>query len=153
MLVLGILGGCGSTAESNEPSKESNSKPLVFPTGPAPKKVVARDLQVGHGAPLRQGDYITVNYIAYNYDDREVLESHWGPDKTFGGTWGREAGFIKAWEIGLRGMRAGGRRELITPGAFVHGGTPRVYLMKLVRIVRIHGNPLNSTSKEQIIES
>ncbi|HMI81387.1 MAG TPA: FKBP-type peptidyl-prolyl cis-trans isomerase, partial [Solirubrobacterales bacterium] len=137
MLVLGALGGCGTAADSRDSTEGGGAEALVFPSGPAPKKVVVRDLKVGHGAPLKRGDYISVNYVAYDYDTREVLEKHWGPAETFGGTWGRDAGFIKAWEIGLRGMKEGGERELITPGKFVHGGSARVYLMKMVKIIRV----------------
>lgn len=136
MLALGVLGGCGSDAASHESTGESGPRALAFPSGAAPKKVVAKDLKVGKGPPLKPGDYISVNYVAYDYETHDVLEKHWGPAETFGGTWGRDAGFIKAWEIGLRGMREGGERELITPGKFVHGGGPRVYLMKMVEIIR-----------------
>lgn len=137
MLALGVLGGCGSDAASHESTGESGPRALSFPSGPAPKKVVVKDLKVGKGPPLKPGDYISVNYIAYDYDTHEALEKHWGPEDTFGGTWGRDAGLIRAWEIGLRGMRVGGERELITPGKFVHGGLARVYLMKMVEIIRV----------------
>lgn len=142
-----MLGGCGANAASNESTEESGADALVFPGGPAPKKVVIKDLEVGHGAPLEPGDYISANFVAYDYDTEEVLEKHWGPSDTFGGTWGRDAGFIEAWEIGLRGMRAGGERELITPGKFVHGGPPRVYLMKMVEIIRVP-DPLKGSTDE-----
>jgi peptidylprolyl isomerase len=133
---LGALGGCGSNAVSHESSEES-AEAFVFPSGPPPKKVVVRDLKLGHGPSLKPGDYISVNYVAYSYATREPLETHWGPAETFGGTWGRDRGFIQAWEIGLRGMKEGGLRELIVPGKFVHGGPARVYRMKMVEIIRV----------------
>ena len=42
---------------------------------------------------------------------------------------------VDAWEAGLRGMRAGGMRELVAPGSETYG-EPAVYVVELLELAK-----------------
>lgn len=134
--LLGTLGGCGSdsssssasstaadttTAESapTEPAKKKTKPKVVPPKGPAPKTLVVKDLETGTGPSAKPGDEVTVQYVGVGYKTGLEFDSSWGREPftfTLGG-----GELIKGWEEGLKGMKVGGRRELITPPDFAYG--------------------------------
>lgn len=100
-------------------------------TGPPPKKLVVRDLRRGSGATVRSKDSVLVDFYYVKY--REALESsHSG---NFGPTKYGLNEVVKAWELGLPGMKVGGRRELIAPGKLVYGKGPVIYLIDLLAVI------------------
>ncbi len=102
------------------------------PTGPPPKKVVIRDWRKGQGAQIEWGGWFTANYIAYDYGTSDRVETYWG-EKPFRWFWGEDA-LTKGWRIGLKGMRVGGRRELIVPSKLAYGSGARAYLVELLKV-------------------
>ncbi|HEY8502624.1 MAG TPA: FKBP-type peptidyl-prolyl cis-trans isomerase [Solirubrobacterales bacterium] len=150
--------GCGGSAEGGNPTtttaseraktpttaddKQSDWAPiekaagkkanlLLIPHGPPPKKVVFKDLQVGDGPVLKHEDWFTADYVAQNYETAEVRESYWGPPRTvfiYG-----DKTMVDGWIPGLKGMRIGGKRELILPASQAYGN-PLVYVVKLVKL-------------------
>jgi peptidylprolyl isomerase len=105
---------------------------IELPTGPPPEKVVVEELKRGHGAQLRFAQEFTLNYVALDYETGEQLEDAWGR-QAFTWVWGVEE-LVEGLEIGLEGMRVGGRRELIVPGRFAYGSAARIYLVELLRV-------------------
>jgi FKBP-type peptidyl-prolyl cis-trans isomerase len=108
------------------------SKPFVFPTGPPPKHLVIKDLRVGRGPELKKGDLFTIHQSAFEYSDHEQVAKEWGKN-TFTWEWG-VGSLVSAWEPGLRGMRVGGRRELIAPSRLVYHDGARIYLIELLEV-------------------
>ncbi len=93
--------------------------------GPAPKRLVIREIAKGTGPKAKSGDVLTVNYVGAFYTNGKVFDSSWGRDETFTFPLGRRE-IIEGWERGLAGMRVGGRRELIIPSVLAYGskGSP-----------------------------
>jgi peptidylprolyl isomerase len=88
--------------------------------GPAPTKLVIKDLVKGTGAVLKVGQTATVNYVGAAYSSAKVFDASWktGAPASFPLVTG---GLIEGWVQGLPGMRIGGRRELIIPAALAYG--------------------------------
>lgn len=105
---------------------------LVFPHGPPPKEVVFKDLRVGKGPAIRPGDYFGAVYASFDYTSGRLSQK-----VTDGTTTVYSYGvdeLVKGWEPGLRGMRAGGSRELIVPSDWAYGSGDFVYVVKLLWI-------------------
>lgn len=101
--------------------KEGGGAPhFDAPDRPAPTKLLFRDLEPGSGSAARPGDEVKIFYAGFVYKTGE---------RRYGGTAGPfrlgSGGLGKAFERGLVGMEAGGRRELIVPSRFL-GGTPAI---------------------------
>jgi FKBP-type peptidyl-prolyl cis-trans isomerase len=97
---------------------------------PAPKKLMVRDLRRGTGAPVRPRGAILVDFfdVKYGSAQHKNWSGRFGPTK-FGYT-----GTIKGWQVGLRGMRVGGRRELIVPPSLGYEGKTIVYVIDLLAV-------------------
>lgn len=96
-------------------------KPVVnIPKGPAPSKLVTKDLVTGTGATAKAGDTVTVNYVGDLYKTGKEFDSSWknGQPASFPLTNG---GVIAGWVQGIPGMKVGGRRELIIPAKLAYG--------------------------------
>jgi peptidylprolyl isomerase len=106
-----------STPTSGPLSKEPK---ITIPTGPAPTKLVIKNLITGTGATAETGDQLSVNYVGELYSNGKVFDSSWSRHETFpfqlsNGT------VIPGWVRGLVGMKVGGRRELIIPPSLAYG--------------------------------
>ncbi len=103
-------------------SKEPHVTP---PSGPAPTKLVTKELIAGTGAEAKSGDAVTVNYVGVLYKTGKVFDASWKRNETFPFTLGKGQ-VIPGWEQGVEGMKVGGRRELIIPASLAYGakGSP-----------------------------
>lgn len=110
------------------------SNQLLIPKGPAPDEVVIRDLKKGSGAPIRSGDVFAVHYVDFDYEDGDLLEENWD-DQPWRLTW-QIGELVKGWEPGLKGVRAGGIRELIVPSRLAYGNSARVYVLEIAYLER-----------------
>jgi FKBP-type peptidyl-prolyl cis-trans isomerase len=153
-LTLLAVGGCGGGSDSSSGPAESTggaaaakaaalgiSEPKVeVPKGAPPKRLVVKDLNEGSGKPVGAGDELTVEYVGIFFDGSKFTNS-WERDKPFEFRLGDESAFVDpSWQEGLKGMRLGGRRELIVPPAArgAPPGTPAsqtiVYVVDLVAV-------------------
>jgi FKBP-type peptidyl-prolyl cis-trans isomerase len=115
---------------------------VKLPQGPPPKHLVIDDLVRGSGPPAEPGAAMTIEYIGDFYDGKQFTNS-WERAKPFVFHLGAGSSFADpSWERGLRGMRLGGRRELIVPPAArgAPPGTPPsqtiVYVVDLIALHR-----------------
>ena len=78
-----------------------------------------RDVEVGTGVPASPGREIAITYLAYLPDGREVDRTPpAGPPLRFvlgNGT------VIRGWDLGIRGMKVGGTRQLVVPARLAYG--------------------------------
>ena len=78
-----------------------------------------QDLKIGTGPEAKAGDAISVNYIGAleNGTVFDASAKHGGP-ATFQIGVGQ---LIKGWDIGIPGMKVGGKRKLIVPPSLGYG--------------------------------
>ena len=109
-----------------KPPSPLSKKPVVtVPTGPAPTKLVTKDLITGTGTTAKEGDTVTVNYVGVLYKTGKEFDSSWSRNQTFS-TPLTTGSVIPGWVQGIPGMKVGGRRELIIPASLAYGkaGSP-----------------------------
>lgn len=91
------------------------TKPEIdVPEGDAPTELTIRDLVVGDGAEAKPGRVVQVHYVGVTFESGKEFDASWDRGQPFkfavGG--GR---VIKGWDRGIRGMKVGGRREIVVP--------------------------------------
>lgn len=79
------------------------------------------DIQEGTGAEVKAGDTLTVDYCGVGLGTKTLFDSSW--------TRGTPASFgldqvIPGWQQGMPGMKVGGQRLLVIPGALAYGANP-----------------------------
>lgn len=139
---LGLV-ACGG--ESSSSATQSQSSPtdaagastppdVQLPPGPPPKKLVVKDLKVGSGAAIKGGERILVQYVDAAYSNGKTYEVRWtgAEDPPYSFVLGT-AGVAKGFQMGLKGMKVGGRRELRVPARLSFTGA-KVYVIELLAI-------------------
>ena len=88
------------------------------------------ELQEGTGAAAKNGDKLKVNYTGWTYNDDNKFDSSLDPgDTPFEFTLAGDAPrVIDGWNLGLVGLKVGGKRRLIIPPALGYGdaGVPNL---------------------------
>ncbi|MFE9663946.1 FKBP-type peptidyl-prolyl cis-trans isomerase [Streptomyces sp. NPDC005955] len=97
------------------------TKPEVeVPEGAAPTELTLRDLVVGDGAEAKPGRVVRVHYVGVAFASGKEFDTSWDRGEPFkfavGG--GRA---IKGLDRGVRGMKVGGRREIVVPPRLGYG--------------------------------
>jgi len=97
------------------------SKPTItIPATPAPPQMQIDDLTIGTGDEATTGKKVTVHYAGVS----------WSTGKEFDASWNRGAPFsfqlgagqvIRGWDVGVMGMKVGGRRQLTIPPDMGYG--------------------------------
>jgi peptidylprolyl isomerase len=119
-------GHSASTTATTPTTGPLATEPKVTPpAGAAPTKLVTKDLIVGSGAEAKAGQSVTVNYVGVLFHGGKEFDASWKRKEPFTFTLGQGA-VIKGWDQGVAGMKVGGRRELVIPGALAYGakGSP-----------------------------
>lgn len=99
------------------------SEPKVTPpSGPAPTKLEKKDLIVGTGKEANAGATVTVNYVGVLYKGAKEFDASWKRKEPFQFKLG-SGQVIPGWDQGVRGMKVGGRRELVIPAKLAYGKT------------------------------
>jgi len=107
-----------ATIKPNPPAKGDPKVPDV--TGPAPTKLVVKDLKVGKGAAAKAGQTLTVNYVGVSCSSGTAFDASFPRHQTFPFKLGAGQ-VIKGWDQGLVGMKVGGERELVIPASLGYG--------------------------------
>ncbi|MDZ4674447.1 MAG: FKBP-type peptidyl-prolyl cis-trans isomerase [Gemmatimonadota bacterium] len=79
-----------------------------------------RDLTEGRGPTARDGALLTIHYVGWLTDGVEFDSSREAKESVTFRLGQRQV--IRGWEDGLRGMRAGGVRQLVIPARLAYGG-------------------------------
>lgn len=107
-------------AADRSPAGTAGTAPTVtVPSGTPPTHLESADLITGTGPAAKDGDHLTVQYVLATYSSGKVVQSSW-TSQPFPFTLGVTQ-LIKGWTIGMVGMKAGGRRELIIPPSLGYG--------------------------------
>ncbi len=89
------------------------------PTTPSPVTLDVVDVVVGSGATAVSGDTLTVHYVG-TFTSGTVFDSSRTNNQPF--TFRLGAGqVIQGWDVGVPGMKVGGRRKLTIPPELAYG--------------------------------
>ena len=104
-----------------EPPVENaeNQNPMEITPQPGDEKLVKKDVAVGTGAEVKVGDTVTVNYLG-TLENGTKFDSSYDRGTPFSFTVGNGK-VIRGWELGLLGMKVGGKRELVVPAELGYG--------------------------------
>lgn len=81
--------------------------------------VKTEDITVGTGPTAKAGDNVTVNYVGM-LTDGKVFDSSYDRGEPFTFTLGSNQ-VIRGWDIGVEGMKVGGKRRLIIAPDYGYG--------------------------------
>jgi peptidylprolyl isomerase len=129
-------GGSAGTGEERAGAHGSNAEHEIprisLPLGPPPKKLVVRELRKGSGPAITKADdEILVNYAAAEYATGQEFFNSW---EELDAVRYRLEETRRGWEIGMKGMRPGGVRELLLPSRLAYGTGAQAYLVELVAL-------------------
>ncbi len=123
-LALLLLPGCGVGAGNGTITPEDVSK--TFGSGDPkittlPSGLIYQDVKEGTGAEAEPGKSIYVHYTGY-FIDGAKFDSSLKRGQPFQVRLGAGQ-VIKGWELGIVGMKEGGKRKLLIPSALGYGPT------------------------------
>lgn len=84
-----------------------------------PSGIYVGDIEAGTGVRASPGREVQMKYIAYLADGTEVDRTAPG-DGPLAFTIG-DGTVIRGWDLGVRGMRAGGTRQIVVPSRHAYG--------------------------------
>ncbi len=122
----------------------TDTKPIItVPGGEPPTELQMEDLVEGDGTVAAAGMAATVDYVGVSWSTGEEFDASWNRNDTFGFNLGAGE-VISGWDLGVQGMKVGGRRRLTIPpemgyGAFGAGGViaPNETLIFVVDLRRL----------------
>src|SRR5262245_18114061 len=106
--------------------KDTSTKPVItVPAGSPPKTLQKEDIVKGKGPPAKDGDTLSMQYVGTAFSTGEEFDASWDRGEPFTFTLGTGQ-VIEGWDKGIKGMRKGGRRELVIPPEQAYGaaGSP-----------------------------
>lgn len=116
---------------------------ITVPSGAPPTQLEEANLIVGSGPTAKAGDLLTVQYVGVAYSSKAVFDASWSRGQPYSFTLGQGT-VIPGWELGIVGMRVGGRRELIIPPNLAYGAqspgpgiAPNDTLIFIIDLVKI----------------
>ena len=99
----------------------STTKPEIdFPGDVAPADLVIEDLVLGDGPEARAGDSISAHYVGVSHATGEEFDASWNRGSPLEFRLG-VGQVIKGWDLGIVGMKVGGRRKLTIPPDLAYG--------------------------------
>ncbi len=101
---------------TNRPTPSNLAPDAVF-TRQMPNGLLIEDLSVGDGAPTKLGKKVDIRYVG-KLSNGKVFDS--SKSRTFSFRLGTNQ-VIKGMDIGLRGMKVGGKRRLTIPASLGYG--------------------------------
>jgi peptidylprolyl isomerase len=88
--------------------------------GEPPTELVITDLTEGDGAVVAPGQRAVVQYWGVRWSDGGTFDSSWSRGQPFAFVLGAGQ-VISGWDLGVDGMRIGGRRVLVIPPGLAYG--------------------------------
>ncbi len=99
-----------------------SEKPHVYvPAGEAPPaELVIEDIEVGDGEEAKAGHNVEVHYAGNAWSTRQQFDASWDRGETFSFRLGAGQ-VIGGWDLGVVGMKSGGRRRIVIPPDLGYG--------------------------------
>ena len=92
------------------------------PEGDIPFELGIEDITVGDGAEATSGKKVSVHYVGVGFSTGEEFDASWNRDRPFEFKLGKGQ-VIPGWDLGVQGMKVGGRRKLTIPSAMAYGAS------------------------------
>ncbi|GAA2100655.1 FKBP-type peptidyl-prolyl cis-trans isomerase [Actinomadura alba] len=93
---------------------------IDFPEGSPPANLDITDIVVGDGAEATHGSNVTVHYVGVSFSTGEEFDASWNRGQPFQFPLGGKR-VIAGWDLGVKGMKVGGRRKLVIPPHLGYG--------------------------------
>jgi len=106
--------------------EDTSEKPKFKPPeGSPPKELQIYDVKEGDGAEATVGQPLSMQYVGKSFSTGEEFDASFDRGEPFSFTLGGGE-VIPGWDIGIEGMREGGRRILVIPPELGYGdeGSP-----------------------------
>jgi len=99
----------------------NDQKPTVtIPDGDAPGDLEIEDLVVGDGTEAVAGRNVMVHYVGVAWSNGKQFDASWDRGDTFDFRLGAGQ-VIQGWDLGVAGMKVGGRRRITIPAHLGYG--------------------------------
>jgi FKBP-type peptidyl-prolyl cis-trans isomerase FkpA len=123
-LVFAFGGAWGCEQKVPEPAPEPRPVVKTEPEKPEPADLIKDEVQPGTGAECKDGDKVKVHYTGRLLKTKYVFDSSTGKtpyEFTLG-----KGEVVKGWDLGIVGMKVGGKRKLTIPSKLAYGddGSP-----------------------------
>ncbi len=100
----------------------TDEKPSVtLPGGEPPAELVIHDVIEGDGEAVAAGGTVNAHYVGIGWTSGQQFDASWDRGAPLRFPLNR---VIAGWQEGIPGMKPGGRRLLVIPGAKAYGPTP-----------------------------
>ncbi|MBC6462731.1 FKBP-type peptidyl-prolyl cis-trans isomerase [Actinomadura sp. HBU206391] len=93
---------------------------IDFPEGSPPANLDITDIVVGDGPEATHGSKVTVHYVGVSFSTGEEFDASWNRGQPFEFPLGGKR-VIAGWDLGVKGMKVGGRRKLVIPPHLGYG--------------------------------
>lgn len=108
-----VLAPTATPVFSPEPTESANN-PIQYDNG-----LVVQDVVVGDGATAESGDTLSAHYVG-KLENGTVFDESYGRGQPLQFVLG-SGQLIRGWELGLVGMKEGGKRQLVIPSELGYG--------------------------------
>jgi FKBP-type peptidyl-prolyl cis-trans isomerase len=114
--------GCLVLCSCQEDTKSSEVVPVYTAVPQDPSKLGLKivDQVVGTGDVATAGQTVTVNYTGWLASNHQKFDSSYDRNQAFSFQLGAGQ-VIKGWDLGVAGMKVGGKRELTIPSSLGYG--------------------------------
>jgi len=119
-----LVNGVGETSSKKSKKKQDKEKSEESPQVKTPKRsikggIVVEDLKVGNGPESTNGKYVNVYYSGKLKSNNQQFDSNLSGKGFKFRLGGSEV--IKGWDLGVVGMKVGGKRRLTIPYKMAYG--------------------------------
>ncbi len=120
MGALALMATLGSLACHDQASNTQNTQAGVGSMDAAGMGLKITDQKVGSGAEAVAGKTVSVHYTGWLESNKQKFDSSLDRGNPF--EFGLGAGqVIKGWDMGVAGMKVGGKRQLVIPASLGYG--------------------------------
>jgi len=93
---------------------------VEMPGGTPPTELLLEDLEVGTGPEAAPGRRVAVHYVGVAWSDATEFDASYGRGEPLVFQLGAGQ-VIRGWDVGITGMRVGGRRRITIPPHLGYG--------------------------------
>ena len=139
-LTVLLLAGAACLAACNRPTSPAPAPGTAAPTAAAANTLQIEEVRPGDGAVATKGQVVSIHYTGWLPDgtkfdttvDRQPLQFQLG-----------QGHVLKGWDLGVEGMKVGGKRKLTVPPQLAFGdrevasikkGSTLVFDVELVKV-------------------